>query len=51
MVHISELQDKRTTKVTDVVKIGQPVNVKLQAIDDKGRLSLTMKGVKQPKLK
>ena len=51
MVHISELQDKRTAKVTDVVKIGQPVNVKLQAIDDKGRLSLTMKGVKQPKLK
>ncbi len=51
MVHISELQEKRTEKVTDVVKIGQPVNVKLQAIDDKGRLSLTMKGVEQPKLK
>lgn len=51
MVHISEMQEKRTEKVTDVVKIGQPVNVKLQAIDDKGRLSLTMKGVEQPKFK
>lgn len=51
MVHISELQESRTEKVTDVVKIGQPVRVKLQAIDEKGRLSLTMKGVEQPKLK
>lgn len=49
MVHISELQEKRTEKVTDVVKIGQPVRVKLQSIDEKGRLSLTMKGVEQPK--
>lgn len=51
MVHISELQEGRTEKVTDVVKIGQPVRVKLQAIDEKGRLSLTMKGVEQPKIK
>ncbi len=51
MVHISELQEQRTEKVTDVVKIGQPVRVKLQSIDDKGRLSLTMRGVDQPKIK
>ncbi len=47
MVHISELAEGRTEKVEDVVKMGQTVKVKLTEIDDKGRLKLTMKGVKQ----
>ncbi len=47
MLHISQLSDKRVANVTDVLKMGQKVRVKLTAIDDKGRLSLTMKGVEQ----
>ncbi len=47
MVHISELAEGRTEKVEDVVKMGQTVKVKLTEIDDKGRLKLTMKGIKQ----
>lgn len=45
MVHISEISDKRIEKVTDVLSEGQIVKVKLVAIDDRGRLSLTIKGV------
>jgi polyribonucleotide nucleotidyltransferase len=33
--------------VTDVLSEGQMVNVKLDGIDERGRLSLTMKGVDQ----
>jgi len=47
MLHISQLSDKRVEKVTDVLKEGQMVKVKLDAIDEKGRLSLTMKGIEQ----
>lgn len=47
MLHISQLSDKRVEKVTDVLKDGQMVKVKLDAIDEKGRLSLTMKGIEQ----
>ena len=47
MLHISQLSDKRVEKVTDVIKEGQIVKVKLSGIDEKGRLNLTMKGVDQ----
>ncbi len=43
MLHVSQISDKRVDKVTDVLKEGQKVRVKLVAIDDKGRLSLTMR--------
>ena len=43
MLHVSQISDKRVDKVSDVLKVGQKVRVKLVAIDDKGRLSLTMK--------
>ena len=43
MLHISQLSDKRVEKVTDVLKEGQTVRVKLTGIDERGRLSLTMK--------
>jgi polyribonucleotide nucleotidyltransferase len=49
LVHISQLSDERTEKVTDVVKEGQPVKVKLTEIDSQGRKNLTMKGIEQPK--
>ena len=47
MLHISQLSDKRVGKVTDVLKEGQTVSVKLTEIDNRGRLSLTMKGIEQ----
>ncbi|QUB37453.1 polyribonucleotide nucleotidyltransferase [TM7 phylum sp. oral taxon 349] len=47
MLHISQLSNKRVGKVTDILKEGQRVRVKLTAIDEKGRLSLTMKDVAQ----
>lgn len=47
MLHISQLSDQRVEKVTDVLKEGQMVTVKLSGIDEKGRLSLTMKGIEQ----
>lgn len=47
MLHISQLSDKRVEKVTDILSEGQVVTVKLDGIDERGRLSLTMKGVQQ----
>ena len=47
MLHVSQISDKRIANVSDVLKVGQKVRVKLVAIDDKGRLSLTMRGVEQ----
>lgn len=47
MLHISQIADKRVEKVEDVLKVGQKIKVKLVAIDDKGRLSLSMKKVEQ----
>jgi len=45
MVHISELSDKRVEKVTDVLTEGQIIKVRLIGIDDRGRLSLSIKSV------
>lgn len=46
MVHISELDDKRVEKVTDVLREGQIIKVKLIGIDERGRLSLSVKATK-----
>ncbi len=43
LVHISELSENRVEKTSDVVKEGDKVTVKLVAIDDRGRLQLSMK--------
>ena len=45
MVHISELADKRIDKVTDVLTEGQIIKVKLIGIDERGRLSLSIKAL------
>ena len=37
--------DKRTVKVTDVLKEGQVVRVKVLETDDKGRVKLSMKAL------
>jgi polyribonucleotide nucleotidyltransferase len=43
LVHVSEMSEERVNKPTDVVKEGDKVTVKLVAIDDRGRLQLSMK--------
>ncbi len=47
LVHISELASKRVAKVTDVVKEGDIVKVKLLGFDDRGKVRLSMKQVDQ----
>jgi len=43
MVHISQLSDQRVEKVEDVLTMGETIKVKLMGIDEKGRLSLSVK--------
>jgi polyribonucleotide nucleotidyltransferase len=45
MLHISQISDKRLAKVTDALHEGDKIRVRLVAIDDKGRLSLTMRNL------
>ena len=47
MVHISQLSNGRVEKVTDVLKEGQIVKVKLTGIDERGRLSLSIKDAQE----
>jgi len=45
MVHVSQLAPYRVEKVSDFVKEGDLVNVKIKEIDDKSRINLTMLGL------
>jgi len=45
LVHISQLDVKRTEHVTDVVNVGDVIRVKVLEIDDKGRLNLSRRDV------
>jgi polyribonucleotide nucleotidyltransferase len=47
LVHISELKNERVAKVTDVVKQGDSVKVKVLGFDDRGKVKLSMKVVDQ----
>ncbi|MFD2676545.1 polyribonucleotide nucleotidyltransferase [Camelimonas lactis] len=47
LVHISQLAPQRVAKVTDVVKEGQKVKVKLLGFDDRGKVRLSMRVVDQ----
>jgi len=47
LVHISELTDGRVAKVTDVINEGDEVNVKVLAIDERGKVRLSMRVVDQ----
>ena len=47
LVHVSEMADKRVEHPSDVVSEGDMVNVKLVAVDDRGRLVLSMKQAKE----
>ena len=46
MIHISELNNKRVAKVSDVVKIGDRVKVKVISLGNNGKISLSLKQVK-----
>jgi polyribonucleotide nucleotidyltransferase len=47
LVHISQLALNRVNKVTDVVKEGDKVKVKLLGMDERGKVRLSMKAVDQ----
>ena len=47
LVHISELQQGRTEKTTDICKEGDEVKVKVIGFDDRGKIKLSMKRVDQ----
>jgi polyribonucleotide nucleotidyltransferase len=47
LVHISELAPQRVGKVSDVVKIGDQVKVKVLGFDDRGKVKLSMRQVDQ----
>jgi len=42
MIHISKLAPYRVKKVEDIVKIGDVVEVKIIAIDEQGRINLSL---------
>ena len=46
LVHISEISNDRVEKVSDVLKVGDMVDVRLLDVDfDKKRISLSMKAL------
>ncbi len=47
LVHISEIQNERVAKVSDVLTEGQMVKVKVLGIDDRGKVRLSMRIVDQ----
>ncbi len=47
LVHISELAQQRVGKVSDVIKVGDEVKVKVLGFDDRGKVKLSMKQVDQ----
>ncbi len=45
LVHISQISDERVENVSDYIKEGEMVKVKVLDVDNKGRIKLTMKGM------
>ncbi len=45
LVHISEIAHERTNAVSDVLKVGDTVKVKVKEIDDQKRINLSMKAL------
>ena len=43
LVHISKLDTKRVEKVSDVVSVGDEIQVKLIEVDRQGRINLSRK--------
>jgi len=47
LIHVSELSDQFVKEVTDVVKEGQKVKIKVIGVDDQNRVKLSMKQAKE----
>ncbi|MEA3488930.1 MAG: polyribonucleotide nucleotidyltransferase [Candidatus Omnitrophota bacterium] len=47
LIHVSELSDEYVKEVTEVVKEGQEVKVKLIKVDEQGRINLSIKQAKE----
>jgi polyribonucleotide nucleotidyltransferase len=47
LVHISELAPQRVAKTSDIVNVGDEVQVKVIGFDDRGKIKLSMKAVNQ----
>jgi polyribonucleotide nucleotidyltransferase len=47
LCHISEISSERVGKVSDVLKEGDMVKVKVLAVDDRGKIKLSMRAVDQ----
>ncbi len=51
LLHISQISHERVEKVSDVLKLGDEVAVKVVKIDDRGKISLSRKQVPEEKRK
>ncbi len=49
LVHVSEMSEERVNRPSDVVKEGDLITVKLVAVDDRGRLQLSMRAAAHEK--
>ena len=47
LVHISQMSDRRIERTSDVVKVGDTVNVRVMEVDGRGRIRLTMRGLEE----
>lgn len=45
LIHISELAPWRVEKVTDIIRVGETLQVKVKNIDEQGRVNLSLKDV------
>ena len=48
LLHISQIANERVEKVTDYLKEGQMVKVKVLDVDNRGRIKLSMKALEEP---
>jgi polyribonucleotide nucleotidyltransferase len=48
LLHISQIANERVNQVSDYLKEGQSIRVKVLEADDKGRLRLSMKALLEP---
>ena len=46
LLHISEISPSRIASVKDILKIGDIIDVRIKNIDDSGKISVSLKGVK-----
>ena len=47
LVHISQMSDRRIERTSDVLKVGDSVNVRVMEVDGRGRIRLTMRGLEE----